>query len=370
MRVVGYGICGKNEKRLEATLKEFQRLCDITVIGCNGTDTRGRNLIKKYGFQIVDDNREWGKEQWRIKEDLVKKYVAPLNPDLCVCLDMDEVFDKNFTRERLEALYKNPFEAFYFWIVNLWDDGYNRDRNFWNIRVWKFRPDLGLTWPHKNVHCGLAPEWTWGRAYYTPFILKHYGLKDKDDRDRKVVRYEKYDPKAHHMSREYYDSLSSSPRILPFDEDALHQEVVDYVENIKQKYNKISMKEKEELVYIKTKAGETVPVPKKKLDDYTRQGCEYVGEFKDIETQIDDILAEPVITEVIEEEPLIKPGFDHVDVDPNETIVEEYRCGQCDYVTNHKRSLRGHEMGKHGKALKRKGEGEKEEPKKGWPWGK
>lgn len=348
--IVGYGICGPNEPYLEDTLKEFVRLCDVTVICGNNITDAERRLLTQYGVEFVEDNREWGKLQWQIKEDFVTNVVSTFNPDLCVCLDMDEVFDSALTKEGLYELYKNPFHAYYFYIINLWDDGYNPLRSFWNIRAWKWDKELGTRWPRKNLHCGLAPEWTWARAFYSPYILKHYGLKDKSRREHKAKRYDVYDPKAKFIAKEYYDSLRSNPQVEPFDEDKLHHDVVQYVHDIKQKYSQPTM-QKEELVYIKTKAGETVPVPKKKLDDYTRQGCVYVGELNELEDTLDEILADrtplvaqPVIPKVGEqtfgEQKIAAP-------EPELQEVAQFKCGRCGLAFDSPRRLRGHMMGKH-----------------------
>jgi len=326
-RVIGYGVCGKNEPYLEATLKEFERLCDETIICCNNATKKEIDLISKYGFMTVFDDREWGKIQWKIKEDFVTNYVAKLKPDMCIALDADEVFDKNLTREGVEKLYRSNFRAFYFRIINLWDEGYQPERSFWNIRMYKWNGET--TFPRKNLHCGLAPEWVWGQGFYAPYILKHYGLKDKERREQKAKRYDKYDPKARFIAKEYYDSLRSSPQVEVFDEDKLHQEVVEYVNDIKQKYIK-PMEKKENLVIMKNRdTGVGITVEKAKMDDYIRQGFAYVEDYGALENELDEIL-EPTNT-----------------LEPVEEPEEIFKCGQCGKELTSKRALRGHTMGAH-----------------------
>jgi len=314
-KIVGYGVAGPNEPRLEATLQEFTRLCDEVIICGNNIDETSKEKITSRGFSFVEDNREWGINQWKIKEDFLTKHVSKLKPDLCVCLDMDEVFDKNLTKEGLYKLYNSQFPAFYFFIVNLWDEGYSPDRNFWNIRAWKWNGETKF--PRKNLHCGLAPEWTWARAFYSPYILKHYGLKDKERRELKAKRYDKYDPNARFIAKEYYSSLRSNPQVLPFDEDQLHQTVVQYVQDIKQKYIQ-PMEKKEDFIIIETPKGETAYVPKNKLADYTKQGCKVVGDYNAIEKIIDKI--------------------------NDEVPKETYICGQCGKTFDSKRKLTGHRL--------------------------
>jgi len=307
-KIVGYGIVGPHEPYLAATLHEFARLCDEVILCFNNPTIEERNLVQSFGFKHVEDNREWGIHQWKIKEDFVTKHVSLLKPDLCVCLDMDEVFDKNLTKEELYKLYELPFEAYYFRIINLWDDGYAPDRSFWNIRAWKWVEQWGTTWPKKNVHCGLAPNWTWGRAYYVPFILKHYGLQDADRREMKAKRYDKYDPNAKFMSRDYYNALRAKVHTLPFDEDALHKEVVQYVHDIKQKYVKPAMKN-EDLVQVKIPNGEIVTVQRAKLSDYIkRPGHEYIGDYKIVVDKLDELLAEQDKPAEVELGPEVTPA--------------------------------------------------------------
>lgn len=329
-KIVGYGICGPNEKRLEQTLKEFDRLCDETVILFNNADEDSKNLVKSYGFHTAQDDSEWGKWQWKIKEKFITNIVRRYKPDLCVALDMDEVFDKNLTKESLYGLYSTEFPAFYFYIVNLWDEGYNPDRNFWNIRVWKWSDELGTSFPRKNVHCGLAPEWVWARGMYVPYILKHYGLKDKEDRDKKTKRYEQYDPKARFITKEYYDSLKSFPHIEPFNEDKLHLEVVEYVNKYKQKYIK-PMEKEEDLIIMKRKDnGEEITVDRKQQRSYEKQGFEFVNDYSEVKRVVEETVK--TLTQ---------------EINTTNEPEESFRCGQCGKEFSSSKGLHGHKMGAH-----------------------
>jgi hypothetical protein len=346
---------------LRQTLDEFARLCDTTIILCNNTPSELVDVIRSYGFEIVFDHREWGKYQWQMKEDFVKKHVMEKRPDLCICLDMDEVFDKELTKEKLLELYNEPHEAYYFWIVNLWDDGYCRERNFWNIRAWKPVKENGLEWKRTPVHCGLAPAWAYHYGYYSPYLLKHYGLKDAERRKLKSERYDTYDPKSQFMQPEYYKSLRSQVKVLPFIEEELHQEVVDYVRNIKQKITKRNM-EKVEYVYIQTKIGETALVPKKKIQDYLKQGCKYIGEYKEFEDTLNEILEGDTTTV---EPARVEPTLTTREV---EEKVESFRCGQCGKEFDSQKGLRGHTMGAHKNQHVKQAFDETVEKVKRWSW--
>ena len=82
MRIIGVGVCGLNERYLEATLKEFKRLCDDVLIATNNADEKTIELIDKYKFNHYEDNREWGVYQPSLKTDLLTK-AGELKPDYC-----------------------------------------------------------------------------------------------------------------------------------------------------------------------------------------------------------------------------------------------------------------------------------------------
>lgn len=219
------GVVGPNEKYLKNTLEEFKRLCDDTILCTNNADEETKKLIKSYGFWTYEDNREWGVAQPLIKTDLLAR-VAKLRPDWIIALDADEIFAPEFTRERAEHLASGDEVAWYFLVVNLYNDkdhfahsaGVQR---FWNIRFFKFLPERGMVYQRKNLHCGLAPPFYYAYGWHAPYYLEHYGLMAKEDRMRKVERYRKYDPKAIWKDRVYYDELAQDLKMIPFDRKAL-----------------------------------------------------------------------------------------------------------------------------------------------------
>ncbi len=215
-------VCGNGEadRYLEASLKEFKRLCDDAVIATNNADQKTKDLIKRYKFWQYEDNREWGIHQPSIKTDLLDK-VAKLRPDWIIALDSDEVFAPEFTREVAEEYALKGEVAWYFAVVNLYNDieHFAHDvgiQRFWNIRFFQFLPQFGLEYQKTSLHCGLAPPFAYSKGWYAPFYLEHYGLMKKEDRLKKAERYKKYDPKARFKSRVYYDDLVKdlTPRLF------------------------------------------------------------------------------------------------------------------------------------------------------------
>lgn len=227
MKIVGIGVCGPGEARkyMRATMEEFKRLCDDVIIAtCNATQEE-KDLIKEYGFWQYEDNREWGKSQPLIKTDLLTR-AGKLHPDWIVALDMDECFAKDFTREVANEIASGEEIAWYFLVINLYNDKdhFAHDvgiQRFWNIRFYKFLPEHGLQFQSKSLHCGLAPPIAYKYGWYAPYYLEHYGLMLKEDRDRRVQRYAKYDPNAKFKGKEYYDDLARELKSIPFDRESL-----------------------------------------------------------------------------------------------------------------------------------------------------
>ena len=214
-RIIGLMVCGvgETERYLEKPLNQFKKLCDDAIICLNGEDKKRDALIKKYGFWSYRDDREWGKNQDKIKTDLLAKIVK-MKPDWVLPLDADEEFAQ-MDRATLEGLTDKK-RACYFYIVNHWNEEgkYHRGLSFWNIRFFKVKKELGLVYQKTPLHCGLAPPYAYVYGSYVPFVIRHYGLMKKEDREKKVERYKKYDPNAKYKGKVYYDAIASEPRYV------------------------------------------------------------------------------------------------------------------------------------------------------------
>lgn len=257
---------------MRGTLEEFKRLCDHTVIVGNNLSAEDKKMINEYGFELLEDNRTWGLEQSRIKQELMY-WIAQYNPTYCVALDMDEVFDPTLTKEKLISLL-DDYNALYFYFVNLWNEGWNRKWSFWNIRAWKWNGDTKIL--NRPLHCGLAPEWTYYFAGYAPFFVKHYGLMKKEDRQKKIERYNKYDPQAKYKDRSYYNALASDDN-EPIDEAFIRNELVKEIGiQSKKKMRKLDTKK---YFNVKSPQGKIVDIPEAQLQETLARGFTLIGEI-------------------------------------------------------------------------------------------
>lgn len=223
MKIIGIGVVGPGEadRYMRKTMEEFKRLCDEVILVTNNATQKEKDLITEFGFQTYEDNREWGREQPNIKTDLLTR-AGTLNPDWIIALDMDETFASTFTRVEAEKLAERGEIAWYFMIVNLYNDEnhFAHDvgiQRFWNIRFYKYLPEFGLQFQRKPLHCGLAPPIAYGYGWYAPYYVLHYGLMLPEDRQRKIERYEKYDPQGKWKNHVYYDDLKRNLKMHVFD---------------------------------------------------------------------------------------------------------------------------------------------------------
>lgn len=232
MKIVGMMVCGPGEadRYLEKPFNQLKELCDDVIICCNGEDKKRDRMIKKYGFWSYRDDREWGLYQPNIKTDLLQK-VMKLKPDWIVALDADEEI-AGMDRATLEHLITTmPPQKYgaYFYFVTLWNDPehFAPKFGFWNIRLFKPMPALGLQYLKQPVHCGLAPPYAYSNkfVYYTPHVVRHYGLMKKQDRDKKIDRYKKYDPKQVYKNPLYYEWLAEEGIEKPYDESSMLRKV-------------------------------------------------------------------------------------------------------------------------------------------------
>lgn len=236
MKIVGQLVCGPNEKYLEETLKEFQRLCDDVIVAtCNATDKEIK-LLNKYDFRHYEDNREWGKYQPDIKTRLVKTIIS-LGASHILAADADETFP-TLNRQIIEQWCKSNRESAYFYVTNLWNDTdhYSKALSFWNVRFYKADPSKGTQFLRKPLHCGNAPPYFYtlpARDSYVPHILLHKGLMLKEDRLRKAARYAEYDPHAIHKGREYYDALVADGVGSVYNQEEVLNKLKNYYESLK-----------------------------------------------------------------------------------------------------------------------------------------
>ena len=314
MKIIGYGICGAGEstRYMRETLEEFKRLCDEVIILCCNAGQAEIDLIKEFDFEYRLDRREWGKFQWKIKQDFLERDIKLIanEGDMLVCLDMDEVLDSKLTKEWIRSA---PLDAYHVFVVDLWNDRehYKPESCFWNVRLWRWN---GLTkFKQKPVHCGLAPEWAYHYHRHAPFILKHYGLMDPEDRQRKVKRYERYDPKAEYLDKKFYKMLDESTA-KPFNEELIHDTIekeVNTYQQTKPRQMPKDQKKPERFAWVQNPHGIVIDIPEKHVKEtLARKGFTFIGWADEAQEEIDRLFDDEETIEGAEEtdEVLLDPS--------------------------------------------------------------
>lgn len=224
MNIVSFTLVGSGEadRWLEPFLKQLVPLVDKIAICLNTDGSKEKALAVKYADLIVEDDREWGKYQNVIKRDFLER-VRELKPDWILTMDCDEFLDKRIDRRKLEELAGSPTDiAYQFWCVQLWNDEnhWRQDISFENTRFYKLAPEYGLSFERQPLHCGLAPLYAYKYATKTNYIFRHYGLMRFEDRQKKVARYAKYDPKEQYIGKSWYQALRNEKALIkPFEEN-------------------------------------------------------------------------------------------------------------------------------------------------------
>lgn len=197
---------GEADRYLEPVLKQLHWV-DVVCVLLNNVDDKTRKMVGEYADVIEEDNREWGINQFRLKQDFLDKIGT--KADWWWCLDADEIFDPRFNREMAEQMASGHDIAWYFFCLQLWNDE-NRvrlDMSFPNVRYYKYLPDFEPTFQATALHCGLAPRYAYAGGSQSGLYFKHYGLMTAESRRNKVARYDKYDPKAKYKGKSWYDAL-------------------------------------------------------------------------------------------------------------------------------------------------------------------
>jgi len=342
--ITGYCIttAGEANRYLRDTFDCLQKLCDEVVIVLNRAGAAEIALVEEYGFDSYADSAEWGLHQHEIKERLMK-WLSHKPRDLMVCLDSDEVL--LMSKKEIQEL---KGDAWYVYVMNMWGDGWNRKWSFWNIRIWRWNNILEFQ--HTPLHCGLAPKWCYEVGQYIPVILEHYGLMLREDRLKKIARYEKYDPKAKYKDRAYYEALKSDD----FDHinyehiyQALHKEVG------KCKVKTLTTKKPMKYIFLRNKHGNVVDVPEAQVAETMKRGgftivgevsTGKVAEVPTIEPKLETIERKEVkLDPPVVEAPVVAP------TDPVGVPKSPLDCEICGFTAKSKSGLKVHAK-RHSKA--------------------
>ena len=164
-KVCVYAICKNEEKFVDRWIDSMMEADEIYVLDTGSTDKTVKKL-KKRGVHVKKKKIK----PWRF--DVARNMsldLVPFDTDICVCTDLDEVFEKGW-RDRLESLWdSNVTRVRYDYIWNFDSNG-NPAVNFY---IEKIHARNGYKWTHP-VHEVLSYDGIENTVTTDLFTLKHY----------------------------------------------------------------------------------------------------------------------------------------------------------------------------------------------------
>lgn len=200
-------------------LNVMEKLVDDIVVVDNGS-TDGTLEILKAHSKVVAIESTIGFDEGRDKI-LVYEMARKRNPDWCIWLDIDEIFEKRLTRIDLERMMlKRDVNKYVFRRFHL-----HKDLNHFEARFDKLLeqsvPSRTMWREHSTgyfrniyIHNGDIQGIT-GKTKRSKFRLKHLGAVDKDYLTKKTKLYQKVDKDLRNLDL-YQKNLNQNLRTWPW----------------------------------------------------------------------------------------------------------------------------------------------------------
>ena len=201
-KVAVYAIAKNEEKFVERWVNSMQEADDIYVLDTGSTDNTYEKLkslgvhVKK---QIIDP--------WRFdtaRNESLK--MVPQDVDICVCTDLDEVFNKGWRKELEKAWLSNTTRAMYHYVWSY--DKYNKPKVSFYIEKIHARNNYKWTHPVHEVLSYLKEEKE-NKIVVENILVSHYPdpLKSRSSYLSLLELSVKEDPEddrnMHYLGREY-----------------------------------------------------------------------------------------------------------------------------------------------------------------------
>ena len=201
MKIVVYAIC-KNERpfadRWMASMSEADEVCVLDTGSTDGTPQRLEELGAKVSVQVITP--------WRF--DVARNQsleLVPEDADLCVCTDLDEVFQPGW-REKVEAAWAPGVDRLlYRYVWNFLPDG-REGMVFWYDKIHRRKGCRWVNPVHEVLQFdGGAPQ----ARYVEGVCLEHHADRSKSRGqylpllELSVAEAPEDDRNTHYLGREY-----------------------------------------------------------------------------------------------------------------------------------------------------------------------
>lgn len=201
-KVYVYAICKNEEKHIKRWVESMKEADSIYVLDTGSTDN-SVNLLKELGVNVTVKNYE------HFKFDEARNDSLNLVPDedsICVCTDIDEVFDKGW-RKILDSIWEEDTKRLRYNMNFSFDEEGNPVSTYY---ISKIHTRKDYVWKH-SIHeviayIGKEPE----KVITTDlFNINHHPDREKkrdfylDLLEEEVKKYPEDDRNMHYLGREY-----------------------------------------------------------------------------------------------------------------------------------------------------------------------
>lgn len=213
MKICVYAICKNEEKFIKRWYESMKEADSIYVLDTGSTDN-SVNVLKELGVNVkVEKIKPW---RFDVARNISLEMV-PKDTDICVCTDLDEVFEKGW-RAALEKNFEGYNRCKYNYIWSF--DKYGNPRvNFYQEKI---HSRLGYKWVnpvHEILRCDLEDEKI---IVIDDITLKHYPDNNKSRSsylpllELAVKEDPNNDRNMHYLGREYmfYERYDEAIKVL------------------------------------------------------------------------------------------------------------------------------------------------------------
>lgn len=201
-KIYVYAICKNEEKHINRWVDSMKEADGIYVLDTGSTDNSVK-LLKELGVNVTTINYSNFKFDEARNDSLA---LVPMDADICVCTDLDEVFNKNWRKE-LESIWTSNTDRISYNLNFSFDDMGNPISSYF---ISKIHTRKNYTWTHP-IHEVITYIGNHEENIITSdkIVINHYPDRSKDRSfylnllEKAVLDNPEDDRNMHYLGREY-----------------------------------------------------------------------------------------------------------------------------------------------------------------------
>lgn len=199
-KVCVYAICKNESKHIKRWYESMKEADEIYVLDTGSTDNSFK-MLENLGVKVY--KKEY--DNWRF--DVARNdslALVPLDADICVCTDIDEVFNEGWRKELDSLELKEPFRLEY--CLNFSFDKYNNPAT--TLLISKIHSRHNIKWVHA-IHEVLEESIPFTKIKSDKIVLNHYPDRTKSRSnylnllEQSVIEEPDSERNLHYLGREY-----------------------------------------------------------------------------------------------------------------------------------------------------------------------